>query len=93
LAQRITLPVLGGAMAPYGSHAPQLQTGNVSENWHYDVTDVGKAVDTTAAVRAQYPFALCSIRVKNVATTVSTHYKGQMLYLSINSAAVDALAG
>lgn len=93
MAQRITIPVLGGAMAPYGSHAPMLQPGNVSENWHVDVTQIGRGVDTPASVRALYTAALSYVRVSNTYTTVPNHYKAQRLYLSINAAALDALAG
>jgi hypothetical protein len=93
MAQRIVLPVLGGAMAPYGSHAPQMQSGNISENWSLDVLQCGRGVDTTASIRAQYPFALSYIRVTNTYATVPNHDKAQKLYLSINAAAVNTLAG
>lgn len=92
MANRIVFPVLGGTLAPYGSHAPAMQTGNISENWHYDVSSLERAVDTTAAVRATYPAALSYIRVVNTYTTVSKHSKAQKLYLGITAAALDTLA-
>lgn len=93
MARRITIPVLGGTMAPYGSHAPALQTGNVSENWHLDVDwQIGRGVDTTAAMQLQFPFALSKVRITNTFTTVPNHSKAQIVYLSITSAALDALS-
>lgn len=92
MANRIIIPVLGGALAPYGSHAPQLQSGNVSENWHVDVIQLGRGVDTTAAVRAQFSNALSYVKITNTFQTVPNHSKAQLVYLSINSAALDTLA-
>lgn len=91
MANRIALPVLGGTLAPYGSHAPIMQTGNVSEAWHFTVEQLERGVDTSAAIRAVYPNALSYINVVNTYSTVSKHSKAQRLYLNINAAAVDTL--
>ena len=90
MAQRIALVVLGPTLAPYSSASPPLSLGAVSETWHIDVSQLQKAKDTTAAQQVAYPHALASIDIKYVK---ANHFQTSTVYTTINSAAIDALAG
>lgn len=93
MAQRIVIPVLGGTLAPYGSAAPRLQGTNISENWHVDVTQLERGVDTTATVQALYPNAKSYINIVQTYRTVSKHSKAMRIYTTLTASALDALAG
>lgn len=91
MAQRVKITVLGATLAPYSSTggAPILVNGGLSEDWHLDVAQLQRAVDTTPAQRTQYPLALSSVIVKYVN---ANHFETRQVYISINSTSLDGLA-
>lgn len=90
MAQRIVLRVLGAGLAPYSSSTPILPNGGISEDISYDVSQLQGGFDTTAAQRTAFPNALSAIYVKYVK---ANHFQSDLIYVNINAAAVNALAG
>jgi hypothetical protein len=91
MANRVKLTVLGGTLAPYGSGnaTPQLVNGGISEDWHFDVSQLQRFVDTSPAQRTTYPNAQSGGYVKYVR---ANHFQTEYVYINITSVALDILA-
>lgn len=89
MAQRIVIPVMGNTLAPYNA---SLNMAAASEQWHVNVSQLGKGNDTTAAVQAQFPRALSYVYVTNQASTTSNHVRAIKVYMNITADALNTLA-
>jgi hypothetical protein len=92
MAQRISIRVLGATLAPYSTingSAPTLLNGGISEDWHLDVSQIQRGVDTSSAQRSSYPLALSSVVVKYVN---ANHFETKTIFISIDANTLDGLA-
>jgi len=92
MAQRVKITVLGATLAPYSSAnltAPIFLNGGLSEDWHVDVSQLQRGVDTSFTQQTTYPLALSSVVIKYVE---ANHFKTSTVFISVNSATLDVLS-
>lgn len=92
MAQRVKITILGATLAPYASlngTAPIFLNGGLSEDWSLDVSQLQRGVDTSAAQRVTYPYALSSLVIKYVN---ANHFQTSTVFISVDRATLDTLA-